>query len=141
MQLGSVLQEAVSSASRWAPGRGHLAGSSEGKAPSLGWDRLRLQFAGGDIPVYVLWVAVVALLVCTRLGVPLVSLEVSVLLLQAGFFALSLSLPVQQLKTRHCELLVALPGKQRQSCASEPQVLHMVVSWVPAPCSGPYLSF
>lgn len=86
VQLGSVLQEAVSTASRLAPGRNHLAGSSEGKAPSLGWDRPRLQFAGGDIPVYVLWVAVVALVVCTRLGVPLVSLEVSVLLLQAVFF-------------------------------------------------------
>lgn len=66
----------------WVPG----AGSTEGKALSLGWDRARLQFAGGDIAVYVPWVAVVALVGCSRLGVPLVSLEVSVLLLQAAFF-------------------------------------------------------
>lgn len=36
--------------------------------------------------MYVPWVAVVALVGCSRLGVPLVSLDVSVLLLQAAFF-------------------------------------------------------
>lgn len=52
------------------------------------------------------------------------------------FFAPSLSLPVQKLKTHHCELLVALPGKQRQSWASEPRVLH--VGAVLAPSSFPW---
>jgi len=77
VQLGGVLRGLP-----WVPG----AGSTEGKALSLGWDRARLQFAGGDIAVYVPWLAVVALVGCSRLGVPLVSLEVSVLLLQAAFF-------------------------------------------------------
>lgn len=72
--------------SPWVPGRSHLAGSTEGKASTLGWDQTRLQFVGGDIPAYVLWVAVVALVGCTELGVPLVSLMILVLLLQTAFF-------------------------------------------------------
>lgn len=55
---------------------------------------------------------------------------------QLFFFTPSLSLPVQKLKTHHCELLVALPGKQRQSWASEPRVLH--VGAVLAPSSFPW---